>query len=323
MRRRAITTATLQEPSSGSVEAQFQHALDSLTAQLKQDKSILAAILCGSLSHDVVWRKSDIDLALVTIDEKPRSSHVSLNVSGVIVHAFLMPRTEFRQTVEGSTRKSFIHSLLAKGRLLFSHDPTIESLCARLNEIGERDTRRQLLAAGSAALLPLDKARKWLVTRGDLDYTALWLLYAATPLARIEILNARLLADREVLPQALRLNPDLFGQIYTAMLNTRKTAKSVTAALDAADACLARHAPAIFGPVLDYLKDVGEARSCSEIDDHFHRHMDLEGVSLVCEYLAAQGLIAKVTAPVQLTRRSNVQLEELAFIHLGGPPDDF
>jgi hypothetical protein len=34
------------------------------------DRSIVAAILCGSLSHDTVWAKSDIDLVLVTIDDK-------------------------------------------------------------------------------------------------------------------------------------------------------------------------------------------------------------------------------------------------------------
>jgi len=39
-------------------------------------------------------------------------------------------------------------------------------------------------------------------TRGDLDYTALWILYAANAAARIEVMGARLLADREVIPQA-------------------------------------------------------------------------------------------------------------------------
>jgi len=65
----------------------------------------------------------------------------------------------------------------------------------------------QLLAAGAAALPQIDKAHKWFVTRGDLDYSALWILYAATPLAKVEVLSARLLVDREVLPQALKLNP--------------------------------------------------------------------------------------------------------------------
>ena len=56
--------------SAGSIQKKFTDALDDLIAQVKQDRSILAAILCGSLSHDTVWAKSDIDLALVTIDDK-------------------------------------------------------------------------------------------------------------------------------------------------------------------------------------------------------------------------------------------------------------
>jgi len=190
-----------------SIRKKFTEALDVLVAQVKQDRSILAAILCGSLSHDTVWAKSDIDLALVTIDDKKlETTSLALYADGVNVHAFLMPRAEFRKTVEGSVRNSFMHSLLAKGRLLYTHDETIAALCARLDEIGERDTEVQLLSAATRALPPIDKAHKWLVTRGDLDYSALWILYAATPLARIEVLGARLLADREVILQAMKLN---------------------------------------------------------------------------------------------------------------------
>ena len=56
--------------SAQSIQQQFTAALDKLVEQIKDDRSILAAILCGSLSHDAVWAKSDIDLALVTIDDK-------------------------------------------------------------------------------------------------------------------------------------------------------------------------------------------------------------------------------------------------------------
>jgi uncharacterized protein len=120
-----------------------------------------------------------------------------------------------------------IDSFLAKGRLLYTHDPTIEDLCARLHTIGERDTQLQLLRAATSALPPIHKAHKWLVTRGDLDYTAVWILYAATPLARVEVIGRRLLADREVLMQALALNPDLFGTVYRNLLNVKKTKKNV------------------------------------------------------------------------------------------------
>ena len=301
-----------------TIEQKFAQALESLVARIKEDRSIVAAILCGSLSHDTVWEKSDIDLALVTIDDKKiETSDVALNADGVNVHAFLMPRAEFRKAVEGTARNGFMHSLLAKGRLLYTHDDTITDLCRRLNEIGERDTQVQLLFAGASAIRSIDKAHKWFLTRGDLDYTALWILYAATPLARIEVLSARMLTDREVIPQAMKLNAAFFGVIYTQMLNSKKTRKNVSGALAAIDLYLSEKARGLFRPVLEYLRDVGEARSATEIETHFTRNFNLQGVTTVCEYLADQGLIGKASLPVQLTKRSSVSVEELAFVHIG------
>jgi hypothetical protein len=300
-----------------SIQQEFTQALDALVSQVKEDRSILAAVLCGSLSHDTVWAKSDIDLVLVTVDDrKIESTDLSLYADGVNIHAFLMPRTEFRQAVEGSTRNSFMHSFLTKGRLLYTHDPTIADLCAALAGVGARDTQLQLLRAATSALPSIYKARKWFVTRGDLDYTALWILYAATSLARVEVIGRRLLADREVLPQAIALNPAFFKTIYTDLLNVRKTPKSVEAALDAVEGYVAERANALFGPVIDHLREAGEARSASEIEAYFKRNFDVGGVTTACEYLADQGLIGKVSTPVRLTKRSNIEVQELAFIFL-------
>src|SRR5947208_15975701 len=104
------------------VEDEFHAALTALVEQVRRDSSILAAILCGSLSHDTVWSKSDIDLLLITIDDKKADREgLSLNADGINVHAILMPRADFRKIAEGAIRNSFMHSLLAKGRLLYSH----------------------------------------------------------------------------------------------------------------------------------------------------------------------------------------------------------
>jgi predicted nucleotidyltransferase len=303
-----------------SIQATYTAALDALVDEIKKDRSILAAILCGSLSHDIVWARSDIDLVLVTIDDqKVASTDRALYADGVTVHAMLTPRTEFRKMVEGSARNSFVHSFLAKGRLLYAHDPTIADLCARLSEIGARDTQMQLLRAATSALPAIDKAHKWFLTRGDLDYTALWILYAATALARIEVIGARLLADREVLPQALKLNPGFFKMIYTDLLNTRKTSKNVQAALDAIDGYLSERAGALFALVVDYLREAGEARSCSEIEAHFTRNFDVSGVTMACEYLAGQKVIGKASTPTHLTKRSNLDVQELAFFYTTQP----
>ena len=158
-----------------------------------------------------------------------------------------------------------MHSLLAKGRLLYTHDETIADLCAAAARASASATRSSSCCApATGALPPLDKAHKWLVTRGDLDYTALWILYAATPLAQIEVIGAGLLADREVIPQALTLNPAFFETIYTDLLNAQEDARRAcrrrsTPSID----YLAERAPALFAPVLDYLREAGEARSCT------------------------------------------------------------
>ncbi len=307
-----------------AIEAKFRAALDALIAQAKEDRSILAALLCGSLSHDKVWDKSDIDLAFVTVDDKKiEMEDRALFADGLNVHAFLIPRAQFRTMVESSIRNSFMHSFLAKGQLLYTHDDTIADLCDRLRDIGDRDTQVQLLRAGVSALGPIYKAHKWIRTRGDLNYTALWILYAATPLAQIEIISRRLLADREVIPQAMTLNPAFFKTVYGDLLNSKKTRKNVQEALDAIDQYMAERATTLFGPVIEHLREVGEARSCTEIEDYFRRNLNMSCVTSACEYLADQGLIGKAATPVKLTRKSNIEVQELAFFYLEERADAF
>ena len=303
---------------ANSLREQFTESVDALVAQIRQDKSILAAILCGSLSHDTVWAKSDVDLVLVTIDDKNVGKRgLALYANGVNVHAMLWPRADFRKLAEGAVRNSFMHSFLAKGRLLYAHDESIATLFGQLADLGERDTKLQLFRAATAVLPALYKAHKWMITRGDLDYTALWILYAAEPLAQIEVIGARLLADREVIPQAMKLNPALFGTIYTEILNTKKTKKSVQAALEAIDDYLSARAAELYAPVIEHLREVGDTRSCTEIEDYFTKHYGIEHATTACEYLADQGLIGKAAASVRLTKRSNVDVQELAFFYAG------
>ena len=126
-----------------------------------------------------------------------------------------------------------------------------------------------------------------------------------------------LLADREVIPQAMKLDPAFFATIYTDLLNKKKTRQSMQAALYAIDAYVAGRTGRLFGLVIDYLREAGEARSASEIESHFTRHFDVSGATVACEYLADEGLIGKASTPLRLTKKSSLDVEELAFFHLG------
>ena len=114
----------------------------------------------------------------------------------------------------------------------------------------------------------------------------------------------------------MTLNPEFFKIIYTDLINTKKTRGNVQAALEAADDYLALRAPALFAPIIDHLRDVGETRSCTDIENHFARNFGVEGVTTACEYLADRALIGKASTTLRLTKKSNVDVEELAFFSL-------
>lgn len=302
----------------------FARALDALVGRVKNDRAILATLLCGSLAHDTVWARSDIDLVLVTVDDKlVEGGSMALDADGVNVHATLLPRARFKRLADGAMTNSFMHSLLSKGRLLYSHDESIAPLLDRMRTLGNRDTQILMLGSATEALACLYKANKWLLTREDLNYSALWILAAATPLARIEVMHHGELADREVLPRALLLNPAFFSVVYTSMLNNPKTQVAVRSALAAADAYVARCTPAFSAPVIAWLEEASEARSCTEIDAHFTRTMGVEHASAACEYLADQNIIGRASVTTRLTRKSTADVQELAFYALTPLPTSF
>src|SRR5262249_59002429 len=128
----------------------------------------------GRPTEEKVWAKIEIALVLVTIDDKgcrEESAVLALYADHVNVHAFTIPRTRFRKTGEGTIHNSFMHSLLARGRLLYTHDDSIARLFESLADIGERDTRLQLLGAATSALPADSKEPQWLLARCHLHHS--------------------------------------------------------------------------------------------------------------------------------------------------------
>ena len=221
-------------------------------------------------------------------------------------------------------RNSFMHSLLAKGRLLYTHDHDDRRPLFAAARRSASATRRCSSWLRRPAQLPaIDKAHKWFITRGDLDYTALWILYAATPLAKIEVIGARLLADREVIPQALKLNPAFFKTVYTDLLNDEEDHEEC-----ASCAGRDRRLPAQRAPTSVRAGDRSPARGRRSAVVHRDRR------PLQAELRRGRrdhGLrisgrpgdsSAKRRLPVQLTKKSNVEVQELAFFYATRSPTD-
>jgi Nucleotidyltransferase domain. len=298
-----------------SVQARYERAVERLTDVLKQDRTLLAAILCGSLAYDEVWEKSDIDLVIVG-DETHKSKSHYLVEDGINIHAIVTPRSAFHKEVEGGLRGAFFHSYIARSRLLYTHDESLRALYDDLGRVGSRDRVAQLLRLTGTVLWALPKAEKWFAVKRDLRYSFVYLLHCANGLASLEVTAAGEIPGREVIHQALRCNPAFFGKIYTDLIDGPKDEAAIGGALEAINAYLEERIPLFFGPVLEYLEEAGTPRSATEIDSHFRNVVQAESVAGVCEWLSEKGVIEKVSAPLRLSEKSRVAVQEAAFCYL-------
>ena len=315
---------TLQEqrPSRSDQFAEtvalFNEALESFVGKVRQDRYIIAAILFGSLSHDTVWRKSDIDIILVGREEKPVKDFYLVE-NGVNIHAILYSRSKFKQLIEGTLQGAFMHSAFALSTLLFTTDDTIRAYYDNVRCIGAHDRQMRLMLAGSSALASLAKAEKWLVTRHDVAYSFLWIMYTVLHLAEIEVLINGELTSREVVPLALKLNPAFFNPVYADLIQQPKDEATIQRTLDLINVYIDAKVDVLFGPVLEYLSQEGGIRTTTEMDDYFMKLTahDASGGSLclVYEWLADKGIIRKVPSPLRLTHKSQVVVDEAAYYY--------
>ena len=295
----------------------FEEALDSLVAKLKKDRTILAAILFGSMAYDEVWDKSDIDLYLISIDDRtaPKGNFCLLE-DGVNIHACVLPRSELKSLVEGDLQGGFFHSTFSRSRILYSTDDSISELYRNIHHVGERDRSFQLMGAANGLLATLTKAEKWLHIKQDLEYSFVWTLSCVTSLAKMEVIFAGEVPGREVVQAALRHNPELFRAVYTDLIHGAKTAETLGAAINRINTYLDERLDLLFQPVLDFLAEAGGPRSTTELDAHFHQ----QGASSlwgVYEWLADRGVIEKVPLPVRLGEKSRAAMDEAAYYYEG------
>jgi len=299
--------------TSEAVGDRYRRALATLTEKLEKDRTVVAALLWGSVAYDTVWEKSDIDLTIV-VDEGAAGEWLTLTEEGISIHASLVARSEFRKMLGGTLQGSFVDSTLSRSRMLFCTDPALAAQYEeRPRRLGERDQRIQLLRAGTDALPPFDKARKWLAVKDDLDTTTQWILGTGVALARVEVIAAGDSPGREVLPQAMAIRPDFFHTVHTGLLAGPRDRAHLAEVLAGIEAYLDERTDLCFAPVLDFLADAGVPVGSRELNQHFKRQMGMSGVDIACDWLVERGRLEKLGLPIRLTRTSRVSVDEAAY----------
>ena len=77
----------------------------------------------------------------------------------------------------------------------------------------------------------------------------------------------------------------------------------------------------LFAPIIDYLKEEGEVRSHTEIEEYFRQTVRGANLTMAYEWLAQRGLVEQVSTPLRLIPKSQVTVEEAAFYYDADDPD--
>jgi hypothetical protein len=304
-------------------QRRYQQALDAFVERLEQDRSVLAAVLVGSLEESVIWRREAISLWIIEADGVTRRLRSdggderlfrTLVENGVNIHAELIPRSRFRRMVEGSSRTAFTHSFFARRILVYARDPSIERWFTEADRLATRDQEKELLAVTTWVIHAHRHADKLLRLRKDRQLARQEILFAAWGLAALEIVRAGEVYEEEAIHRALELRPELFREIWVEITEKAPTAKRLGAALDRIARYLDDHADAHLKPLLAYLRKEKRVVALSEIGDHFaHSQLYPWHLESACEWLERKGRLEKVAAPFKLTTQSRGTIEEPAY----------
>lgn len=306
------------------VRERYRAAVDALATRLEQDQYVLAAVLYGSVARGEAWARSDIDLIIVLRDDQTREERgLWLVENEANVAAFTMPRSRFKRLMEGALQGSFGHSIRSQYKLLFSKDAAIASWLVESDRVGARDQAFQLLRLAATVVPILDKAEKWFYVKDDLHYSLVWILYAVNELARIEVVMAGKVPGREAIQQALGYNPEFFRAVYSDLLDGPCDRQAIQEALDRLNAYVLERVDRLFQPVLDYLAEADGVRTASEMDAYFKKKVQTDSLFWAYEWLARQGVIHKAAAPLRLTKKSQVTLDEPAYFYEQEDPTDW
>jgi predicted nucleotidyltransferase len=304
------------------VRKKFENALSSFIEEVKKDDNIIAALLFGSLVKGVVWRKSDIDLVLIAKDEKTPYKDYWLMDNEINLQVSVFTRNQFIRHQQRALQGSTAHHVLTTSRILFSNDETIEEFIESMKTVGKRDFELQMLLVIGEVIDDLQKAEKYLTVIEDVAQSYLFIARLLDRFASIVVMLNDTIPGREAVEQAIEFEPALFKNIFTDVILETTDKARVEKIIASIREYLEKQTPAIFKPILDYLREEGTFRSATDIARHLNdRRANDWWYILVLgfgDWLTEQGYLQRVSCPTRLTSRSRREVNEVGFFYVGG-----
>ena len=304
--------------------ARFQRALDAFVERLCEDRTILGAVLVGSLSEETLWRRDGIHLWLIEQDGVTRRLRSdgegeevwrTLIEDDIRIWAELIPRTRFKRMIEGSSRTAFQFNYFARRTLVHCTDPALEKWFERANSAATRDRAHELLALTTWLIHVQRHAHRVLRERRDTALAHTTLLEGAQAMAALELVRAGEVFEGILIHRGCELAPERMQIVYGDVLAAPSSPEVQERALAEIESYLEDHGESSLAPLLKVLRRNPHPLSWSELADHFaHTQLYPWHLESACEWLVRRGRLERLSSPFALTKKSRVEVEEPAWI---------
>ena len=302
---------------------QYERALSLFVDRLKEDRWIVGAVLVGSISEATIWRLESLRLWIIEADGVTRRRKSdggderifrTFMEEGVRIEAELIPRTRFKQMVEGSSRTAFTSNFFAERRLVYSSDESIVRWFDDANTLATKDQDTALLVAATWATHSLEHIQRLISIKGDVEQARQHIVGAGYALAAIEIILRGEVYEEQAIYKAIEYNPALFKVVYTDLLEGPPVREKLDAALAAIDDHLESNWERLLKPLVRYLKKRGGVIPLSEMADEFaHTQIYPWHLRTACEWMVRHGHLDEISMPIMMTKKSRVEVEEPAW----------
>ncbi|MEO1529675.1 MAG: hypothetical protein AAFX06_30000 [Planctomycetota bacterium] len=131
--------------------ARYRSALNQLIERATDDRYVLAVVLVGSLSEETVWSKESLSVWIIEADgvsRRLRSDGNEERIFRILVeenvtfHSEVIPRSRFKQMVEGTSRTAFSCNLFSIREVVYCDDPSILKWFETANTLATKDQQR-------------------------------------------------------------------------------------------------------------------------------------------------------------------------------------
>ena len=240
-----------------TLREQCNAIIERISDRLYHDGKCIAAYLLGSFSHDAIWEWSDIQVEAVYDDDYRGKTVYRLYEDGMCVVLNLHTLTRFRTFIGNGNVDDFLWKAFSKGRKLFSKDSLLDELFDDAFHIGALDRQREMLLGFSGAVYYLNKAKKNLYVKENLENTIYFIPQLVENIAWMEIFKAGQIPEREVIPQGRRINPEIISLIYDPLYEKGADREVAKAILERCAEYLKEHTKSVYQPVIQYLREHG------------------------------------------------------------------